>query len=363
MNTENIQDIYPLSPMQQGMLFHSLYSPESGAYIEQTFADLVGELNVDAFEKAWQTVIERNPILRTAFVWEGVDEPVQVVFVQLDFTILKEDWRQKAKNKQDKHLDDYLQKERARGFDLTAAPLMRIALFQTANDVFKLVWTHHHLLLDGWSNQLLLQELFTLYNAFENNESLDLPERPPFRLYIDWLQKQDAAKAEAFWCDELAGFSAPTPLVPGKTTAAPERTNRYDLKKKLLSAEESKALREFSKNSGITLNTLVQGAWSLLLSRYSREDDVIFGATVSGRPTDLPGVDVILGLFINTLPVRAYVDSHKKVLDWLKELQARQVGSRDFEYSSLVQIKSWCNIPGDVSLFNSILVFESFPMA
>ena len=362
MNTENIQDIYPLSPMQQGMLFHSLYSPESGAYIEQTFADLVGELNVDAFEKAWQTVIDRNPVLRTAFVWEGVDEPVQVVFAQADFNILKQDWRQKSKNEQDKSLNDYLQKERTRGFDLAAAPLMRIALMQTSDQTFKLVWTHHHLLLDGWSNQLLLQELFALYNAFEKNESLDLPERPPFRLYIDWLQKQDAAKAEAFWRDELAGFSAPTPLVPGKTTAASERTNRYDLKKKMLTAEESNALREFSKSSGVTLNTLVQGAWSLLLSRYSREEDVVFGATVSGRPADLPGADVMLGLFINTLPVRTYVDSHKKVLDWLKELQAKQVGSRDFEYSSLVQIKNWCKIPGDMSLFDSILVFESFPM-
>lgn len=362
MNSENIQDIYPLSPMQQGMLFHSIYSPESGAYIEQTFSDLVGDLNVAAFEQAWQAVIDRNPVLRTAFVWEGVDEPMQVVFAQVDFSILQQDWRQKSGEDQDKDLQAYLQKERAQGFDLTDAPLMRIALFRTADDVFKLVWTHHHLLIDGWSNQMLLQELFALYNSFDKNISFDAPERPPFRAYIDWLQNQDNAKAEKYWQRALAGFSSPTPLVVDKTTPVSERANRYDVKKKMLSAADSQLLRDFSKSSGVTLNTLVQGAWALLLSRYSRERDVIFGATVSGRPTDLPGAEAMLGLFINTLPVRVDVDARQDVLHWLQKVQQQQAESRNYEYSSLVQIKSWCKIPGDVSLFNSILVFESFPM-
>jgi hypothetical protein len=148
MNTENIQDIYPLSPMQQGMLFHSIYSPESGTYIEQIYCDFVGQLNVEAFEKAWQAIIERNPILRTAFVWESVDEPVQVVFEQVDFSIFQADWREKSTEQQANDLQDYLLAERKHGFELTSAPLMRIALLLTAENTYKFVWTHHHLLLD-----------------------------------------------------------------------------------------------------------------------------------------------------------------------------------------------------------------------
>ncbi|MBN1481964.1 amino acid adenylation domain-containing protein [candidate division KSB1 bacterium] len=362
MNTNNIQDIYPLSPMQQGMLFHSIYSPESGTYIEQIYCDFVGPLNVEAFQRAWQAIIKRNPILRTAFVWEGVDEPVQVVFDHVDFEITQQDWRMKSRKQQAAKLRRFLAAERKKGFELSQAPLMRIALFQTTQTTTKFVWTHHHLLLDGWSQPLLIQEFFSLYEACDKGRPIDFPERPPFRHYIEWLQEQDMAKAESFWRQQLKGFSAPTPLVVDRLKYGTEPNGKYTTTGIMLSKEESERLSDFTKESGLTLNTLVQGVWAMILSRYSGEPDVLFGATASGRPPELAGADQMVGLFINTLPVRTYLDPDMSILDWLKKLQAEQADSRRFEYSSLAQIKSWSDIAGDETLFNSILVFENYPV-
>mgnify|MGYP006277890017 CR=1 FL=1 len=359
MNTEQIQDIYPLSPMQQGMLFHSIYSPESGTYVEQTNAELRGALNINAFANAWRKVVERNPILRTAFVWEGVDEPLQVVLNDVDFEIRFEDWREKSPHQQQTELQGILEQDRQSGFVLTEAPLMRIMLFQLQDELFKMVWSHHHLLLDGWSQPLLMGELLTLYDAFDKNRSIDLPERPEYRQYIDWLEAQDTTQAEHYWQQTLAGFTSPTPLLADYSVMT--ETNDYATLTRMLSPELSKRLYDFAHRTGITLNTLVQAVWSLVLSRYSNEREVVFGATVSGRPPELPGADMMLGLFINTLPVRVTVDPKQPLLQWLKELQAGGAESRRFEYSSLVQIKKWLGLPGDRSLFDSILVFESYP--
>jgi len=363
MSKRNIEAVYPLSPMQQGMFFHSLYAPGSGVYCEQLSCTLRGDLNVLAFERAWQRVVERHPVLRTSFAWKRLDKTLQVVHRRVKISVEQQDWRSLSPADQAAHLEVFLQRERRRGFDLAQAPLIRLALMRTAEDAYYFVWSHHHILLDGWSLPLLLKEVFAFYEAFHRGQDLHLAPPRPYRDYIAWLQRQDLAEAETFWRRTLADFTAPTPLVvDGSPESVPGQGEQYDVLEIRLSAGTTAALRALARHHHLTLGTLVQGAWALLLSRYSGEKDVIFGATVSGRPADLPGVDTMVGLFINTLPVRVQVKSEVSVVDWLQELQARLVEMRQYEYSPLIQIQEWSEVPRGLPLFESILVFENYPV-
>ena len=335
MSTKNVEDFYPLSPMQQGMLFHSLFAPESGVYVEQMSCTLRGDLDLSAFERAWQRVVDRHPILRTAFVGEGLKEPVQVVHRKVQLPVEQQDWRTFPPTEQEACLESFLQAERERGFDLSKAPLMRLALMRTDDDAYEFIWTNHHILLDGWSIPLLLQEVFAFYESFRRGQDLRLGPPRPYRNYIVWLKRQNMEQAEAFWRTTLAGFTAPTDLVVDRPLeGVADQKERYDEQEVWLSRETTAALRSLAQQHHLTLNTLVQGAWALLLSRYSGEEDVVFGATVSGRPTDLPESEFMIGLFINTLPVRVRVPPEALVVDWLKGLQGQLVDMRQYEYSS-----------------------------
>jgi len=363
MSMKNIEDIYPLSPMQQGMLFHSLYAPETGVYFEQSSWTLRGDLDISAFERAWQRVVDRHSALRTAFLWEDLDEPLQVVHWWVELPLEKHDWRGLSKTEQEERFEALLETDRERGFELSEAPLMRLALIRTAEDTYHFVWSLHHLLLDGWSQPIIFQEVLASYEAFQQGQHISLPPSRPYRDYIAWLQQQDMAEAEAFWQRTLKGFTAPTPLVVGRAPeSGPAPEEDYTVQQTLLPATTMAALQALAQQHQLTLNTLVQGAWALLLSRYSGEEDVLFGATVSGRPADLPGAESMVGLFINTLPVRVQVRPEASVLSWLKELQARQAELRQYEYSPLVEIQGWSDVPRDLPLFESLLVFENYPM-
>ncbi|MFN8596433.1 MAG: amino acid adenylation domain-containing protein [Anaerolineae bacterium] len=358
MNSSNIEDLYPLSPMQQGMFFHSLYAPESGMYFEQTRCALQGDLDTAAFERAWQHVVDRHTILRTACVWEEVDQPLQVVYRQVPLPIEHHDWRGLTPADRAARLDEYLQTDRQRGFDLATAPLMRLALMRTGPREHYLVWSHHHLLLDGWSVPLLLKEVFLGYEAFRSGHVPQFTPAPRYRDYIAWLQQQNRAQAEAFWRQTLRGFTAPTPLMVDGATG----DHGYAARRVQLSTGTTHALQVLARQHQLTLNTIVQGAWALLLHWYSGEDDVVFGATVSGRPPDLPDAENIIGVFINTLPVRVAFTPDRTVIDWLKVLQTQQVELRQYEYSPLVEIQGWSDVPPNTALFDSILVFENYPV-
>ncbi len=362
MATKNVEDFYPLSPMQQGMLFHSLYAPESGVYVEQMSCTLCGGLNVPAFEQAWQQVVDRHSILRTSFVTQGLKEPVQVVHRRVSLPIERQDWRGLPQAEQAARLDAFLQAEQQRGFVLSEAPLMRLAIMQIAEDAHEFVWCHHHALLDGWSVPMLLQEVLALYEAIRQGQVLRLDPRRPYRDYIVWLKRQDMNQAEAFWRQTLQGLAAPTPFVVDHPLSEPDAPERYDEQAIQLSAETTALLQTCARRNQLTFNTLVQGAWALLLSRYSGEQDVVFGATVSGRPPDLTGAETMLGLFINTLPVRARVLDDMPIIEWLKLLQSRTTEMRQYEYSPLVQIQGWSQVPRGTPLFENILVFENYPL-
>jgi amino acid adenylation domain-containing protein/FkbM family methyltransferase len=362
MSFEQIEDLYPLSPMQQGILFTSLYAAGKGVYLSQRFGTLGGDLNFPAFERAWQQVVSRHTVLRTAFVWEELEEPVQVVQRRVKFSVAQEDWRQLEPEAQEARLAAYLEADRQRGFNLSEAPLMRLSLIRMAEDVYQLVWSYHHLILDGWSWPLLVREVFAFYQAYSRNQDLHLAAPRPYRDYIAWLQRQDMSQAATFWSNKLKGFAAPTPFVVDKTYASQQSPAKGANVEVRLSRSKTAELGAMAKQNQLTMNTLVQGVWALLLSRYSAEDDVVFGTVLSGRPPDLSGSESMTGLFINTLPVRVHVSDREPALAYLKRLQSELAEMRLYEYSSLTQVQGWSEVPRGLPLFESILVFENYPI-
>ncbi|MEM7346415.1 MAG: amino acid adenylation domain-containing protein, partial [Chloroflexota bacterium] len=360
---KNVADIYPLSPTQAGMLFHTIAAPQSGVYFEQYTCTIKGDLDVSAFREAWEQVIGRHPILRTAFIWEGIDQPLQVVRETVKLSYSVQDWQGADEEAQRVQLTEFLAKDRRLGIDLTQAPLTRITLFQIAPEAHFMVWSFHHLVSDGWSTPLILQDVFTCYKAQHQGAVPNLPARRPYRDYIAWLKKQDSAAAEQFWRTSLAGVSSPTRLpVKAVQPEVVDGPSDYHEQMVQLAPEVTAALQSLAQQQRLTLNTIVQGAWAILLHRYSGDVDVVYGATVSGRPAELPGVDKMVGMFINTLPVRAQIDPNANLLPWLKDLQLRQLDLRQFEYSPLTDVQRWSDVPLGTSLFDSIIVFENYPM-
>ncbi len=361
----HLEDIYPLSPLQEGMLFHTLYTPENGVYFEQVTGRITGAFNVTAFNVAWQTVVDRHSILRSAFVWEGQKHTVQVVSEFVDFSVIQQDWRNLPPSRQDEELSRYLAEDRKQGFLLEQPPLMRFAIIRLDESTWQWVWSHHHLLLDGWSLPLLFKEVLMIYESTLHGFSCSLPSVPPYRNYIQWLASRDSQQAEEFWRENLAGIDEPTRLLfllPEQDSEVPKDRAAYEKEELRLSPGEFASLQKMVQNYHLTLNTLAQGSWALLLQKYSARQDVLFGVTVSGRPPDLPDIENMIGLFINTLPLRVRLNPTLTVADWLQEIQQRHMQMREYEYSKLTDIHQAIAFPAGEPLFESILVFENYPI-
>ncbi|WP_407690800.1 amino acid adenylation domain-containing protein [Saccharothrix syringae] len=341
------EDAYPLTPMQAGMVFHGL--GEKGVYFQQTTFVVDGVTDPAEFARAWQRVVDRTPVLRSSVLWEGVAEPLQVVHEHVELPITLLDWRGLGEADRAERLRALLADDRERGFDLAVPPLMRLAVARLTDTSAQVLWTFHHVLLDGWS---VFHVLSDVLNRGE------LPERRPFRDYAAWLAGQDDAAAEAHWRRVLGDFDSPTPLPADRPAGHGTSSQRLRVE---LSVEESERLYGFARRHRVTPSAVVQAAWALLLARSSGRRDVCFGATVSGRPADLPDVDDITGIFINTLPVRVRVDGAAPVADWLRDLQEAQVESRRFEHVPLTRLQAWSGVEPGANLFDSVVVFENYP--
>ncbi|MGH4018676.1 MAG: non-ribosomal peptide synthase/polyketide synthase, partial [Pseudonocardiaceae bacterium] len=357
-----VEDIYPLTPLQAGMLFHSLVDTEGRAYFNQLRLRLSGVCDPQALGMAWQRVVDRTPILRSSVVWDGVDEPVQVVHREVALPTTYHDWRDLSLADRDRELRRVLAEDSAAGMDLTSAPLMRMVVARLPDDEVLLVWTSHHVLLDGWSTGEVFGEVCEQYAALINDRAPDLVVRRPFRDYLQWLGRQDQREAEEYWRGVLSGFDSPTPLPYDRQAVEAHRAESSESMPIELPVDQSSRLHRVAKRNGLTLNTVVQGVWALLLSRYSGERDVLFGVTVSGRPAELPGVEDMVGMFINTVPTRVEVRDGQDVVSWLRRLQDDQTETRRFDFVSLAQLQSWSDLPGGISLFNSAVVFENYPI-
>ncbi|MEV6835684.1 non-ribosomal peptide synthase/polyketide synthase [Streptomyces sp. NPDC051133] len=356
-----VEDVLPLAPMQAGMLFHSLLDPDGRTYVNQVQLVLSGVTDPHALAEAWQYTADANPALRTRLVWQDTLQPLQVVQHRATVPVTHHDWSGRSAEEGERDLDELLAADRAAGIDLGSAPLMRLTLIRLPADRVRLVWTFHHVLLDGWSAAQVFAEVCERYAALTAGRRAEVPERRPFADYLGWLAGQDTGRAERYWRDLLAGFRAPTELPADRRPAGAHRSSSSESVRVSLDTVVSARLREAAQRAGLTLNTVLQGAWALLLSRYGGGEDVVFGTTVSGRPAELPGVTSMVGLFINTLPTRARIDGRRPLSAWLRELQAAQAEARRHDFVSLAQVQAWSEVPGGTVLFDSIVVFENYP--
>ncbi|WP_156333142.1 non-ribosomal peptide synthetase, partial [Pseudomonas sp. NBRC 111119] len=345
-----VQHLYPLSPMQQGMLFLGLNAPGAELYVNQLSLPVEG-LRVERLRHAWNTVLAQHEILRTGFVWQDLEQPLQFVMQTLQIPLQELDWR--GQKDIAARLEALAAAQRVEGFELDSPPLQRIVLVRLDDQRHHMIWTYHHILIDGWSISQLIGEVLAVYAGKV------LEPAQPYRHYIDWLQRQDTATAEQFWRNQLARLEQPTYLADSSVVAT-EGAGHAALYSRL-DASSTDALKAFAQRQQVTLNTLVQAAWLLLLSRYSGQRSVAFGATVSGRASSLPGAERILGLFINTLPVIGRVEPEQCVGDWLREIQQYNLEMRECDYTPLADIQRWAGHSGQ-GLFDSIIVFENQPI-
>ncbi|MEJ5061033.1 amino acid adenylation domain-containing protein [Pseudomonas sp. MYb330] len=347
----NLEDLYPLSPMQQGMLFHTLYEPQVGAYISQLRLDIQG-LDPERFANAWQAALERHDILRSSFHWQGLDTAHQAIArqVTLPLQVLEAT-----------DTDALADAERAEEFALGRAPLFRLKLVRKGSQDWHLIYTSHHILMDGWSNAQLLAEVIQHYAA---GQPLPAPTGQ-YRDYLGWLQRQSAPAGEQFWKAALAPLEAPTLLA--EALRPPVGAEGIEEHHVALDSRATGHLADFARQQKVTLNTVLQAAWSLLLQRYTDQDCVVFGATVAGRSAPLPGIEEQLGLFINTLPLVCAMKPDQTVSQWLGELQGLNLAMREFEHVPLYDIQGWAGQQAfekrSSALFDSLMVFENFPVA
>ncbi|EST37751.1 hypothetical protein N566_11315 [Streptomycetaceae bacterium MP113-05] len=359
MKPENLQDVFELTPVQEGMLFHSLFTPESGVYVEQLSFTLRGPLDPDAFHQAWQDLAARHPILRTGFHWEEVGRSLQAVHRRVEVPVRHHDWRGLPAAEREGRYEAFRAEQRSLGFDLRRPPLMRLALIRLEDELHRFFWSFPHLVMDGWSFGLVLQEFAAAYAARCAGQVPQLPGARPYRDYVAWWKRRDTGRAEEFWRRELAG-AAPRRLETGP--GAPDDggpTHAFVPDRHLGSLVRE--LDGLARENRLTLNTLVQGAWLLLLGRYTGSDDVVSGATSTHRPSDLPGAETIVGPMITTTPVRARIDPAERLLPWLHRLQDSMTEAREHADVPLHLFPRWAGLPGGTQLFETDLAFENTP--
>lgn len=360
---KNVEDIYALSSMQQLMLWQALSQGRNEVLAEQFTCTLAGPLDLERFQAAWEHVASRHPLLRTAFLSEGLKKPVQVVRqkITLPWSVL--DLREYDAESRQQQWESLCREDQQRGFDVTKAPLFRITLAQVADDTWRLLWSCHHLILDGWCLPLVMKEVFTTYAARVEGTEPPLEPVRPFRDYVAWLSKQDSTTADEHWRKLLEGSPGPAPLPFAAPPASLDADEvRYGEVELHLAHDDFARLQPLVSQHKLTLAAVVQGVWSVMLARYSAQTDIASGMTVSGRPASLPGVESIIGPFTNTLPVRTLVQPDEACGPWLAALHAQLLEAQHYQHSTIDQIQAAAGLPPGQRLFDSLVVVENYPL-
>ncbi|MGD2090215.1 MAG: amino acid adenylation domain-containing protein [Candidatus Aminicenantes bacterium] len=360
-----VNDIYPLSPMQEGMLFHAIYEEDKSTYFEQLSYRLYGHLDISYVEKSINELLKRYDILRTAFIYEGLERPLQVVLKERKADLFYEDTRetigdQMGNEEKEAYIREFKEKDRTRPFDLGKDLLMRVSVLRLDESQYEFIWSFHHILMDGWCVSILVTEFSEIYRSFLGNRPYQLPAVKSYRFYIEWLEKQDKSTSETYWLNYLANYEEPASLPRSKAFKAGEGYTNQRISIKL-SREKTVALNQLVAKHHVTLNTLCQTIWAILLRRYSSKEDIVFGAVVSGRPAEIEGVESMVGLFINTIPVRIRFQKKKTITQMLKSRQEDAVKSEAHHHYPLYQIQSATSLKHN--LLDHIFVFENYPIA
>ncbi|MCY9030785.1 non-ribosomal peptide synthetase [Bacillus inaquosorum] len=356
-----IQDIYPLSHMQEGMLFHSLMDVSSKAYVEQTSFTITGNLCIDSFLKSLNLLVSRYDIFRTIFIKEVQDltGPQQVVLSNRELTVYREDFSHLADHEQQALIDAFMTKDREKGFNLQKDPLMRLALFDRGNSQYTCVWTHHHIIMDGWCLGIILKEFFSMYDSLKNNSPVRLGSTVPYSRYIEWLGEQDQEETAAYWSEYLKeyGNTASIPRINPRPVDGDYKADQISFS---LAPEMVEKLTEAAQNWGVTLNTLFMSMWGVLLHRYNATDDAVFGSVISGRPSAIDGIESMVGLFINTIPVRIRSAESMTFSSLAKAVQEDILASEQHGYYPLYEIQNHSLLKQ--GLIDHIFVFENYPV-
>ncbi|MBI1398033.1 MAG: hypothetical protein GC151_18825 [Betaproteobacteria bacterium] len=357
---QNVESVYALTPLQRLMLVNVVLAGGSGTHIDQVHLELEGALEPACFRDAWTTVVARHPALRTAFFWEGLSTPMQVVRQTVDLPWVEEDCRSLDDEAREAYVARRLREEAERPLELDKAPVMRLVLLRTGADRYEFIWTYAVMLLDGWSVATVMREVFRLHEANRTARPVELPPAGPFRAFTQWLATRDEAEAERFWREAFAGVAAPTPVplsgaLPAVVTEAEASVEC------LLDDADLDRLRAAATATRVTLSTLVQGAWALVLAGHAHLDDVVFGIGSAGRPGELENVGSIVGQFTTNVPVRVPVRAATPVAEWLREVQRAQLDAIEHEYAPLDRIEQWSGLSGQ-RLFESIVQIHNFPL-
>ncbi|MDY8096385.1 condensation domain-containing protein, partial [Paenibacillus polymyxa] len=353
-----LENVYPMTPMQKGMLFHNLLDSGSSAYVEQSTFELKGTLDLTAFAASLDLLVKRHSALRTNFRSDLQDQPLQVVYRNKRGELYVEDIREKEKSAQEQYIEEFTRGDQRRGFDLAKDALMRVSILRTSDDSYHFVWSFHHIIMDGWCLSLVTNEVFGGYTALAEGKQPQLPVVTPYSRYIEWLEGQNRQEAAEYWSGYLRGYEE-TAVLPqaktGKTQGYEAEYLEFDL-----GIDLTRALLQLAKQEQVTINTLMQTAWGVLLQKYNRTEDVVFGSVVSGRPADIAGVEQMIGLFINTVPVRIQGGQATAFTELMKQTQRQALASGTYETFPLYEIQAQAE--QKVELINHIMVFENYPV-
>jgi amino acid adenylation domain-containing protein/non-ribosomal peptide synthase protein (TIGR01720 family) len=357
ISKHNVENIYPLTPMQQGMLFHALLEPDSPAYFEQLSWRVHGNLDADIFESSWNVLIKRHAILRTLFAHEGTDNPLQVVLRSRPIVLNRVDLRG---SNVEQGVFAYKAADRAQPFVLSRDPLLRVAVLRLSDDDFELVWSHHHIILDGWSVGLALAELLDIYRLMRAGEPVALPVVTPFARFVKWLQARDHEASADFWTERVRDcterITVPHTRIGRVSSGGAERgAISFGL-----GAPVTAGLKALAAKRGVTLAVVLNSIWAVLLGRYADVCDVVFGSVVSGRTPDIPGVDRIIGNFINTIPVRARLDRAVTFDELLTSMQRDAAEADPHQHFALNRVQSAHRV--EDGLFGTLVSIANYPV-
>lgn len=358
LSTANIEDIIGLSPMQEGMLFYYINNPDNLLYYSQIIIRLSGFIDSAIFIKAWNIVSETNEMLRTVFKWKKLKKPIQIILKEYSLPIMKYDFSFMHENECRKHADDIIKKDRENYIDISSQSV-RITLLKLCPTKYEMVITYYHIVSDGWSNAIIIKEFIETYNALFNGKLVEKITKTKYKEFIKWHQLQNKSEQKNFWMNYLSGFKRKTRLPRDSGFQGVINTEYYTCE---LNQAENDMIYNFIKEKDITLSSVFFMAWGVLLQKYSESDDVVFGTTVSGRTDAIHGIENMVGLFINTLPLRFQCNTDMTVIHVLNNMKSGLHQRSEFEGTPLVEIKSYSEIDRGENLFDSIIVFENYPI-
>ncbi|QDY82829.1 amino acid adenylation domain-containing protein [Paenibacillus polymyxa] len=354
-----IENVYPLTPMQKGMLFHHLLEPQSRAYFQQSSFEVHGSVNVDSFVNSLKILMRKHAVFRTNFYSELLDLPVQVVYQDKKPECAFLDLRGRNAAQREEMVRGYKRSDMEKGFDLAQDNLMRMSIIRLEEEKYLLIWSFHHIVMDGWCSPLIFKELFDTYYTIQQSRQPMQTKETPYSHFIEWLVNQNPNEASSYWLDYLSGYEGQTVLPKKNSQEIIEGyvSGKVDCK---FDEELTQRIKQTTTVNRVTINTLMQATWGILLQKYNNSEDVVFGTVVSGRREEIPGIETMIGLFINTIPVRIHCEAEETFTEVMKRIQETAILSHQYDMYPLYEIQA--NVDLQQQLISNIMIFENYPV-